>query len=71
MTIYVSEQSTTTGAVRRVLASELYRYMQQTNIQQQLKQQVLMEACVPRVTMSAEQIERILANPPAGTNSKS
>jgi len=40
--------------------------VQQVNIQQQLKQQLTMETCVPRVAMTPEQIRLILENPTSG-----
>jgi len=64
--IYVNEQSTVTGATRRVFATELHKFLQQNNIKQQLQQQLAMEGCVARVAMSAEQINQLLSNPPAG-----
>ena len=66
ITIYVTEQSNAIGTVRRVPAFELHRFMQQQNIQQQLKQQICMESCLPRVKMTEEQIRNILINPPSG-----
>nr|XP_002127610.1 nucleoporin p54-like isoform X2 [Ciona intestinalis] len=66
ITIYVNEQSSAIGSVRRVLASELHRFLQQTNIQQQLKQQLLVEACVPRMAMSEDKVRALLVNPPSG-----
>lgn len=66
MTIYVTEQSTVTGATRRVFASELHKFLSQNNMKQQLQQQLAMETCVPRVAMTPEQINCILSNPPAG-----
>ena len=66
VTMYVTEQSPVTGQTRRVLASELYRFLQQTNYAQQLKQQLAVESCQPRAAWTAEQVSNLLANPPAG-----
>lgn len=62
----MTEQSSTTGHVRRVPASELHRFMMQPNIQQQLKQQLFIEACMPRAIMSEKQIGDLISHPPSG-----
>lgn len=66
ITIYVEEQSTATGNVKRVPASELYAFVCQQRIQQKLQQNMAAESCVPRAAIKPEQIKQILENPPSG-----
>lgn len=66
VTIYITEQSAVTGQTRRVLASELARFLLQQNYATQLKQQLAVESCQPRAAWTPEQISNLLANPPAG-----
>lgn len=66
--IYVEEQSAATGTVKRVPASELYAFVSQAQIQQQLKQNLAAESCLPRTAMSGSQISQFLENAPSGNH---
>jgi len=69
VTIYITEQSAVTGQTRRVLASELARFLLQQNYATQLKQQLAVESCQPRAAWTPEQVSNLLSNPPAGESS--
>ena len=64
--IYVTEKSGVTGATRRIFASELFNFMEQANVKQQLQQQLAMDECLAKVAMSPEQVDKLLSQPPAG-----
>ena len=67
LTIFVVEHSSVTGvSSRRVLSSDLHAFLTSQNIKKQLEQQLMVEQVNPKLKMTSQQINRILAQPPAG-----
>ena len=65
MILYVQERSQT-GATRRLTATEVFNFFNQSQIQTQLVQHLAVEKVFPKTGMTAEQLKQYLDNPPAG-----
>ena len=66
MILFVQERSQT-GATRRLPATEVFNFFNQSQIQMQLIQHLAVEKVFPKTGMTAEQLKQYLDNPPAGT----
>ena len=64
--IYVLERSAT-GATRRISSSELFTFLSQPNIKNQLLQQLTVAHFLSKTAMMPDQLKQYLDNPPAGT----
>ena len=65
MTIYIQERATS-GATKKLLATEVFNFMNQANIKTQLGNELTVSNILPKTGMSGEQLKAYLANPPAG-----
>ena len=65
MTFYIQERAQT-GATRRLSASEVAAFFNQTHIFNQLAQNIAVEKVFPKTGMTSEQLKRYLETPPAG-----
>lgn len=65
MTMYVQDRQVT-GVTTRILASELFTFLNQQNIRQQLLSQICVSDVYIKVAMTKEQMKYYLDNPPTG-----
>ena len=65
MTMYVQDRQVT-GVTTRIVASELFTFLNQQNVRQQLLSQLCVSDVYIKVAMTKEQTKYYLDNPPIG-----